>query len=220
MRFAPGALWYAVPAFLIALPAFFLSAWLTLVFAAIGGFVLFFYRDPDRSPPFSGIVSPADGKVTVIRDDGDRLRVGVFMSPFDVHVNRAPADGVVRSIEHSPGDYRPAFSKDSEHNERVEIDFGEYSVTLIAGAFARRITPYVEVGDELSRGEKIGHIAFGSRADVLLPPEIGREDLLIEKGERVTAGETLVAETGGEDPFGFESTETAELTGRADPIEA
>ncbi len=209
MRFAPGALGYAVPAFLIALPAFLVSAWLTLAFAAVGGFVLFFFRDPERSPPFSGIVSPADGKVTVIREEDDRLRVGVFMSPFDVHVNRAPADGTVEGVEHRPGGYRPAFSKDSEHNERVEIGFEEFSVTLIAGAFARRITPYVEVGDELSRGEKIGHIAFGSRADVLLPQGIGRADLLVEKGDRVTAGETLLADAEDSDPFAFGGSDTA-----------
>ena len=132
--------------------------------------------------------------VSVVREEGDRLRVGVFMNVTDVHVNRAPADGVVEDVTHRPGAHRPAFSKDSDRNERVDVDCGEYDLSLIAGAFARRITPYVEAGDRLERGQRVGHIAFGSRADVLLAPSIDRADLRVRTGQTVRAGETVIAE--------------------------
>ncbi|MFO7835007.1 MAG: phosphatidylserine decarboxylase, partial [Halohasta sp.] len=90
-----------------------------------------------------------------------------------------------------------AFSKDSERNEQVVIDCGEYQVIQIAGWFARRIHPYVEPGDELVRGQRVGHISFGSRVDVVLPAGYAEDDLLVETGEAVTAGETrLVDDTG------------------------
>jgi Phosphatidylserine decarboxylase len=117
------------------------------------------------------------------------------MNVTDVHVNRAPAGGVVRSVEHRPGAYKPAFSKDSDRNERVVIDCGDHEVALIAGWFARRIHPYVEADDTLTRGQRIGHVSFGSRADVLLPPRYDREDVLVDPDEAVTAGETRLVAT-------------------------
>jgi phosphatidylserine decarboxylase len=193
MNVAPGAGRYAGAAAVLGLLAFPLSPVATAAGVGVAAFVLWFHRDPEREPREEGIVSPADGTVSVIREEGDRLRVGVFMNLHDVHVNRAPLGGTVESVEHSPGAHRPAFSKDSERNERVRIDYGDYGVVLIAGAFARRITPYVEAGDELARGERIGHVSFGSRADVLLPPSIGREDLLVGEGDRVRASESVLA---------------------------
>lgn len=166
------------------------------------GAVLAFHRDPDRSPPARGAVAPADGTVSVVRTethDGDaRVRVGVYMSALDVHVDRAPLSGTVESVEHVDGGHRLAFSKESEHNERVHVDVtgpaGDHRVTLIAGAFARRIHPYVEAGQELERGERIGHISFGSRADVLLPAGVVEEEVLVERGETVRAGETVLVD--------------------------
>lgn len=196
MKFASGAWWYVVPLLLLAFPAFVVSPTLGGLFVIAAAFTLFFFRDPERTPPFAGIVSPADGTVSEIRTEGDRIRVCVFMNVHDVHVVRAPDDGVVQHVEHESGGYRPAFTKESERNEKVRVGFEESEVTLIAGAFARRITPYVEEGDELERAERIGHIAFGSRVDVLLPPEIGYPDLEVERGEKVTAGETKVASNG------------------------
>jgi phosphatidylserine decarboxylase len=154
---------------------------------------LWFHRDPTRSPPPSGVVAPADGRVSVIREEGDRVRVGVFMNVTDVHINRAPAAGTVGAVEHTPGKHLPAFSKDSDRNERVKIDCGDYEVTLIAGAVARRIHPYVEAGEDLERGDRIGHISFGSRADVLLSPSYTLDDVRVAKGQRVRAGETAIA---------------------------
>ena len=197
MRFVPAGRRYAG----VALAASPIAAVLATPLAGLGCLclaagILHFFRDPPRSPPASGAVSPADGRVSVVREEGDRLRVGVFMNVTDVHVNRAPVAGTVSDVEHTPGAHRPAFSKDSDRNERVHVRLdaadGETEVTLVAGAFARRIHPWVDAGDELDRGQRLGHIAFGSRADVLCPPTVDRSDLLVSKGDTVRAGETVL----------------------------
>lgn len=190
---APGAGRRAAPVFAAALLALFVAPPLAVALALLGWAVLVFYRDPERAAPEGGVLAPADGVVSVVREEGDRVRVGVYMNVLNVHVNRAPVAGGVRRVDHHDGGHFPAFSKDSERNERVVIDLGDAEVTLIAGTVARRITPYVGAGDRVERGDRIGHIAFGSRADVLLPPEIGREDLYVAEGDRTLAGETLLA---------------------------
>lgn len=193
----PDAWRFALPLLAVGIPALLLPPLgITLLVSGIA--VLLFFRDPDRTPPPAGIVAPADGTVSVVRPEGDRFRVGVFMNVTDVHVNRAPADGVVRTVTHRPGAHRPAFSKDSDRNERVDVDCGTYELSLIAGAFARRITPYVEPDERVDRGQRVGHIAFGSRADVLLPPSIERADLRVTTGQTVRAGETVIAESPAE----------------------
>lgn len=156
--------------------------------------VVVFHRDPDRAIPDSGIVSPADGRVSVLRNDDGRLRVGVFMNLDDVHVNRAPMGGRVEDVTHSPGGHWPAFSKASDRNEKLHVEFAECTVVLIAGAVARRIHPYLEPGQTVERGERIGHISFSSRVDVLLPEAIDREDLLVDRGDTVRAGETQLVD--------------------------
>jgi phosphatidylserine decarboxylase len=193
MQFAPGAWRYAAVPALLALPAVVLSPLASLACLLAAGAVLHFFRDPDREPPAAGVVSPADGRVSVVREEGDRVRVGVFMNVTDVHVNRAPLSGTVESVTHTPGGHWPAFSKESERNERVRVDCDEFEVVLVAGTVARRIHPYVEAGDRLEAGQRIGHIAFGSRADVLMPPEVSLADVAVEKRERVRAGETVLA---------------------------
>jgi phosphatidylserine decarboxylase len=193
MNVAPGVWRYAGAAAVLGLLAGPLSPVLPVAGVAVAAFVLWFHRDPDREVPAEGVVSPADGRVSVIREEGDRVRVGVFMNLHDVHVNRAPLDGTVESVEHVSGANRPAFSKDSERNERVWIDAGSHAVVLIAGAFARRITPYVRAGDRVDRGDRVGHVSFGSRADVLLPVGFEREDLHVREGDRVRAGESVLA---------------------------
>ncbi|UPW00240.1 phosphatidylserine decarboxylase [Halorussus gelatinilyticus] len=236
-RFAPGAWRYGLLALALAIPAALLARskrwtrrWgLAAPLLSLGA--LLFHRDPDRTPPESGVLAPADGRVSVIREerhesgeshepdgenddsesgsdesgdgsdesgaesDGEtRVRVGVFMNVTDVHVNRAPLGGRVEAVEREPGKHRPAFSKESDNNEKVHLRFADHDVTLIAGAFARRIHPYVEPGDELARGERLGHISFGSRADVLLPPEVDLADVAVERGQTVRAGETRLVE--------------------------
>ncbi|WP_458188652.1 protein sorting system archaetidylserine decarboxylase [Haladaptatus sp. NG-WS-4] len=193
MRFAPDAWRYAAPPFVLAGPLGFLSPFATLIALTLGVAVLLFFRDPERTVPTAGVLSPADGRVSVVREEDSRVRVGVFMNVTDVHVNRTPLAGEVVSVEHEPGKHRPAFTKESDRNEKVHVQFPEYGVTLIAGAFARRIHPYVEAGDTLARGERLGHIAFGSRADVLLPESFDVTDVVVGKGERVRASETVIA---------------------------
>ena len=198
LRFAPGVRRFAAPPLVAAAGLLFVSPprALAAVLVSVGGVAVF--RDPDRTPPESGVLSPADGRVSVIREASDgRVRVGVFMNVTDVHVNRAPLDGFVERVEHTPGGHWPAFSKESDRNERVRMQFGRHEVVLIAGAFARRITPYVESGRTVERGDRIGHIAFGSRADVVLPPAYGLDDVRVETGDRVRAGETVVARRSG-----------------------
>jgi phosphatidylserine decarboxylase len=199
-RFAPGAWRYALLALALSVTAALRSRskrWTRRWWLAgplLSASALLFHRDPDRTPPESGVLSPADGRVSVIREEshpsGDRVRVGVFMNVTDVHVNRAPLGGRVESVEREPGKNRPAFSKESDDNEKVHVRFADHDVTLVAGAFARRIHPYVEPGDELDRGERLGHISFGSRADVLVPPEVDLADVAVERGQSVRAGET------------------------------
>jgi len=192
-RFAPGAWRYAAIPLGLAVPAVVVSPLGSLAALVAAAAVLAFHRDPDRTPPARGVLAPADGRVSVIREEGDRLRVGVFMNVTDVHVNRAPIGGEVEAVDREPGTHRPAFTKESDRNEKVHVRFGDHEVTLIAGAFARRIHPYVEGGDRLERGERLGHISFGSRADVLLPASVDREDVAVERGEPVRAGETVLA---------------------------
>ena len=192
--YAPGAWRYAAVPLALAVPAAALWPVGSLAALALAAAVLHFHRDPDRSPPATGVLAPADGRVSVVREEGDRVRVAVFMNVTDVHVNRAPLGGRVRSVEHEPGKHRPAFSKESDNNEKLHLRFADHEVTLIAGAFARRIHSYVEPGDRLARGERLGHISFGSRADVLLPAEYSLTDIGVERGDRVRAGETALAE--------------------------
>ncbi|QSG11801.1 Phosphatidylserine decarboxylase [Halapricum desulfuricans] len=192
--FAPGTWWYALPLLLMAGPFMWVLPSVGAGFAIAGLAVLYFHRDPDRETPAAGYVSPADGTISVVREEDGRLRVGVFMNVYHVHVNRAPTADAVQETTHVPGAHRPAFSKESDRNERLHVDFPDYRVTLIAGAFARRIHPYVEAGDTVERGERIGHISFGSRVDVLFPPSVTRDDLAVERGDSVRAGETVLAD--------------------------
>ena len=115
------------------------------------------------------------------------------MNVTDVHVNRTPVPGTVREVDHVPGANRPAFTKGSDRNERLHLHFDELRVTLVAGWFARRIHAHVGPGDRLERGDRIGHISFGSRTDVLLPESVSLETVRVAKGDRVRAGETVIA---------------------------
>ncbi len=193
MRLARGSRRYVGLFAILALVTLPLSPVSAIGFIVLAGFVAWFFRDPDRQPPDGGIVSPADGTVSVILEEDERIRVGVFMNITDVHVNRAPIGGTVERVDHMSGAHRPAFTKDSDRNERVRVTFQNHEVVLIAGTIARRITPYIEAGADVERGDRLGHIAFGSRADVRLPPTIGREDLHVDVGDSVVAGESILA---------------------------
>ncbi len=175
---------------------------------AVGGlaFTLYFFRDPDRTPPAdardNGLLAPADGRVVAVVDeheplylDGPAQRVSIFLSPLDVHVNRVPARGVVEYVQYRPGDYLVAWHpKASEKNERSELGVRHPSGTKvlfkqIAGAVARRIEYHLAEGDTVAAGDRFGIVKFGSRMDVLVPPQ---GSLTVEEGERVRAGETVI----------------------------
>lgn len=159
--------------------------------AATAAGLTWFFRDPPRHGT-GGVLSGADGKVQSIDPWPDgRTRVAVFMSPLDVHVNRAPMAGKILSVEHIPGGHVPAFDKDSDRNERVvwrfDTEIGELECVQIAGTVARRIVPYLEEGVTVEQGERIGLIRFGSRFDVYLPPGV-RPAVVV--GQKTRAGET------------------------------
>ncbi|OEV12488.1 phosphatidylserine decarboxylase [Streptomyces sp. Amel2xB2] len=159
---------------------------------ALAAGMLWFFRDPEREIAQGRVISPADGVVQSIMPWPDgRTRVAIFMSPLNVHVNRAPLGGTVASLEHIPGGYVPAFNKESENNERVvwhfDSEIGDVEMVQIAGAVARRIVPYVPQGCKVEQGDRVGLIRFGSRVDVYLPEGI---EPAVEVGQPTTAGVT------------------------------
>jgi phosphatidylserine decarboxylase len=204
MRLARGSARYLVLAFATLAVALAVARLEPLAWpiAALTGvlclFFLWFFRDPERSLG-AGVVSPADGRVLNATDDAQATRLAIFMSPVDVHVNRAPLDGRVDALEYHRGGHLPAFKKESERNERLELDLstsrGPVRVRLIAGTVARRIHPYLSPGAVVKKGDRIGLIAFGSRCELVLPP--GRYRLLVGPGASVKAGHTTVAEEVG-----------------------
>ncbi|WP_181614688.1 phosphatidylserine decarboxylase [Nonomuraea soli] len=161
---------------------------------ALTGGMLWFFRDPERDPGLGRVLSPADGVVQSIDPWPDgRTRVAIFMSPLNVHVNRAPLAGTVTSVEHVAGGFLPAFNKDSDQNERVVWHFdtalGDIEMVQIAGAVARRIVPYLTAGAKVVQTERIGLIRFGSRVDIYLPEGISPA---VTVGEKTTAGVTRI----------------------------
>ena len=177
-----------------ALAAGWLAAGVALAAAALA--LAGFFRDPERTAPDGDgvVVSPADGKVVEVSDEGRRL--SIFLSPLDVHVNRAPMNGRVQDVRYRPGRFFAANrGKASDENERNVVEFVEDSgktlqVVQIAGFLARRIVCDVGPGDPLRKGERFGLIMFGSRVDLCLPPGAAVE---VRPGQRVRSGETVVA---------------------------
>lgn len=173
-------------------------------FIALASFVLHFFRDPDRIiPAGQGIlVSPADGRVVEVRAEEEagrsRRRISIFMSPLNVHVNRSPVAGTIRSIIYRKGSFRmasePLASVENECNTfTIEGGNGEVVVRQIAGVLARRIVFWKKTGDRVERGERVGMIKFGSRVDVLVSPDV---TLCVDVGDHVKAGSTIIATSG------------------------
>ncbi|MFE4592807.1 phosphatidylserine decarboxylase [Streptomyces laurentii] len=161
---------------------------------ALAAGMLWFFRDPEREIAQGRVISPADGVVQSIMPWKDgRTRVAIFMSPLNVHVNRAPMAGTVTSVEHVPGGFVPAFNKESENNERVvwhfDTELGDIEMVQIAGAVARRIVPYIPQGTKVEQGDRIGLIRFGSRVDIYLPEGV---EVAVEVGQATTAGVTRI----------------------------
>jgi len=159
-----------------------------------------FFRDPERRPPDlpGAVLAPADGKVmeVVHIDDawvGAAVRVSIFLSPLDVHINRAPVAGLVASVERSAGKFRAAYKAEaSETNERCTMALEgprRVAVRQIAGVLARRIVCRARIGDTLAAGERYGLIRFGSRTDLLVPRST---ELRVQVGDRVKGGESIM----------------------------
>jgi len=207
---------FAVGTGAVALLAFLMHwQFLGWVLAGLTLWVATFFRDPVRTTPRGDklIVAPADGLITMITRvgpppelrgadglaDGDYTRVSIFMSVFDVHINRAPISGRVKRIAYVPGKFVNAdLDKASEDNERQHIliegsDGLRIGFTQIAGLVARRILAFVREGDMVDVGQRVGLIRFGSRVDVYLPAGTSPKVLL---GQRTIAGETVLAEIG------------------------
>jgi len=174
-----------------------LSAPLLAVFLfLLSGAMAFFFRDPERHPPTDAraLVAPADGRVVRVERTPEGTIISIFLSVLDVHINRAPIGGRVVARRYTPGRFviatRDEASAVNEQNALV-IDDGARLITCrqIAGILARRIVCWKEVGDTVVRGERIGLIRFGSRTDLLVPPEV---EVTVAVGDRVRGGESVV----------------------------
>jgi phosphatidylserine decarboxylase len=199
MRIAREGYPYIIPLLLLALALFFFKIWWAgFIFLLLGVFCTYFFRDPERI--FRGtdrqVASPADGKVIWIRKVNDLEAISIFMSPLDVHVNRAPVSGKISKIEYMKGKFMVAYDErasiDNERNA-ITIDHGDVPISFvqIAGILARRIICWRKPGDVLGTGDRIGLIKFGSRVDIFLPPG---SRISVQKGQRVKAGESVIGE--------------------------
>lgn len=201
----PFVVLFAVPALVAGTAAGMTgSVWLwgiTLVFLLLTLFMAYFFRDPSRTVPSGDdiVISPADGKVLVVEridgaDASSPTQVSIFLSPMDVHINRAPIGGTVESVTYKPGEFRVASLKvASEVNEQnvIAINGSEISIVArqIAGLVARRIVCWKKAGDRVEAGERIGLMKFSSRMDVLVPSSV---EVLCRVGDRVVGGETVI----------------------------
>jgi phosphatidylserine decarboxylase len=187
----------AALAFVFGLPALGVALLLAPVAIAL------FFRDPERRALAGDdlVLSPADGKVIYAglgrqneTPPGDWQQVTIFLSPLDVHINRAPASGRVTRVDYFPGTFRPAYHHDAHRNERSEVWLDHHGQTIVfrqvVGAMARRVVCRVRPGDELEPGARVGLMKFGSRMDVFVPPTA---ELLVSQGDRVLAALTAIA---------------------------
>ena len=201
--------------FLAAMAALALVCWLAaphfpalrygaVVFGALSAFMVFFFRDPARTPPAGAgaILSAGDGKVMEIAPAeaseymaGGGTRISIFLSVFDVHVNRSPMAGKVDFVEWHEGQYKAAYRADASvdnHHTAIGISNGDTRLVVkqIVGILARRLVCYLEEGDEVALGERFGLIRFGSRVDHILPASA---EVRVQVGDRVRTGETVIA---------------------------
>jgi len=206
MRIDSAGLPFIGGALALALVSGVVVGWgLAIPFLVLGGFFLFFFRDPQRVVPAGSdatVLSPADGRVLVAgtaipeaAPPGDWQQVSIFLSPMDVHVNRIPASGRVTRVTYSPGRFLPAYRHDAgTTNERSEVWIDQHGQTIVArqivGALARRVVCRVAPGAEVRAGDRFGIMKFGSRMDVFLPTDA---TIAVTVGEMVRGGETVIA---------------------------
>lgn len=172
-----------------------------IVFAAIAAFMAYFFRDPKRLSPTDPnvVVSPADGRVTRVKQiednfDGSPTLVSIFLSPLDVHINRAPIAGRITDVSYTKGKFLVAMDeRASLVNEQNALTIKGEKITVvckqIAGILARRIICWKHVGESVALGERFGLIKFSSRTDILMPANV---DVIITEGERVQGGTTII----------------------------
>ncbi len=208
MKFAPEG----YPFIAVAVAATFLAYVFGGIPAAfvpvlVAAFMFYFFRDPERTTPQGAglFIAPADGKVILIRDAkgtecpvAGGTQISIFMSPLNVHVNRVPCDGTVKSVRHVKGGflaaYRDEASLQNEHIDMLfETEHGDILLRQVAGFVARRAVCRVQAGDTLVRGARYGIIKFSSRVDVCLPAGVA---VTVAVGDRVAAGETIIASIG------------------------
>jgi phosphatidylserine decarboxylase len=171
------------------------------ILVLLAAFIFYFFRDPDRIIPAdpAAIVSPADGRVVVVTDEENAgrpgKRISIFLAIWNVHVNRSPAAGTIADMKYCPGKFSAAMrecaSTDNEQNViTLDTDSGEIMFKQIAGLIARRVVCWKKAGDRVARGERIGLVRFGSRADLWLPKD---SELLVKVGDHVEGGSSVVA---------------------------
>jgi len=209
-RFAPEGVPFFILFGLLSLFTYLIGGrYLVILPALLTLFMFYFFRDPERTPPEgTGLyVATADGKVLVAEKayepeyiKREALLVSIFMSPMDVHVNRAPTDGTVRVVRYNKGSFRKAFSEEAfRKNENISIVIEEEGtgemllLRQVAGTIAQKAVCRKKPGETLKRGERFGMIKFSSRMDIFLPLNV---TLRVKPGDRVKAGETVIAERG------------------------
>ncbi len=183
--------------------AAYLAQWTiaAIVLVCLAIFVFSFFRDPERAIPAEpgAIVSPGDGRVVVVTDEEDAgrpgKRISIFLAVWNVHVNRAPAAGVITKMEYRPGKFLAAMrERASMENEQnvftLSTDAGEMVFKQIAGLIARRVVSWKKEGERVARGERIGLVRFGSRVDVWVPKDA---EILVKLGENVKGGSSVLA---------------------------
>jgi phosphatidylserine decarboxylase len=196
--------WIFIVLFLLGIASAFLAPWFSLIFAALILYAFAFFRDPSRPDPDGDniVVAAADGVVADVVETEERevvksqmKRIGIFLSVFDVHTNRAPIAGRITFRQHRRGLYLDARHADvSEKNESMTWAFQNPRATIVVrqltGAIARRIVGWLAVGDEVKRGERFGMIRFGSRTEIYLPVNA---EVLVKVGDRVKGGASVIA---------------------------
>src|SRR5216683_248055 len=198
---------FGVPLLLLGGVSFLLQWYVaTAVLVFLAAFVFSFFRDPERVIPAEpgAVVSPADGRVLVVTDEENEgrpgKRVSIFLAIWNVHVNRAPADGTITKMDYRPGKFLAAMrERASVENEQnvftLSTDAGEMVFKQIAGLIARRVVSWKKPGEKVARGERIGLVRFGSRVDVWVPKEA---EILVKVGENVKGGSSVLARWTGQ----------------------
>lgn len=179
------------------------SPYWSIIPGALTLFVTFFFRNPKRAVPYDDklVLSPADGKVMSVTEVYDDqylndvgIKVSIFLSVFDVHINRSPISGEIKFQQYTCGRFRPAYKEaagceNERHSIGLENEYMQVLVTQIAGILARRIVSWVTLGNVLKQGERYGMIKFGSCTEVIVPKTV---EILVKKGDRVIGGETII----------------------------